>query len=67
MIFASLLLAGIDNRVEVLVSPDATKAQAVQQRLAGTVAAALAARGGSKGMLERVVTEASSCLLAGSW
>jgi hypothetical protein len=53
--------------VEVLVSPDDSKAQLVQQRLAGTVSAALAARGGSKGMLERVVTEASSCLVAGSW
>lgn len=59
--------AGIDSRVEVLVSPDEGKAQAVQQQLGGCVSAALAARGGSKGMLERVVAEASSCLVAGSW
>lgn len=49
------------------MSPDEGKAQAVQQQLGGCVSAALAARGGSKGMLERVVAEASSCLVAGSW
>jgi hypothetical protein len=62
-----ILFAGIDSRVDVLVSPDDSKAQAVQQQLGGSVTAALAARGGSKGMLERVVTEASSCLVAGGW
>jgi hypothetical protein len=62
----SIMLAGIDAHVEVLVSPSDSTAQTVQQQLRGNVSAALSARGGSKAMLERVVTEASSCLLAGS-
>ena len=65
---SGLVLAGIVNRVEVMVSPDGSKVEALQQQLNRRVVALLAAaaRGGSasKSLLDRVCAEVTSCLVS---